>query len=136
MPGSGFWRYGAKATGLAPARDGFQKLDPSRNTGSSSCSNPAVSQCERSSAARKIEPGTYSGFSREGAVGERTGGTSPLAVLSGFAAVSAPTSTTDDSPTSFIAASSPPPPNPISTPPDPTHALIFWMPSSGMKSTL
>ena len=67
----------------------------------------------------------YSGLSRDGAVGERTGGVSPFTVLSGLAAVSAPTSTIDDRPTSFIAANSPALPKPISTPPELTHALSF-----------
>src|SRR5438552_229136 len=70
-----------------------------------------------------MEPGSHSGLSLDGDVGESTGGSFPGAVVSGFAVESAPSAAIDVSPTSLSASSIPAPPNPITTTPSETQLL-------------
>src|SRR5437879_5901723 len=77
-----------------------------------------------------MEPGSHSGLSLDGDVGESTGGSLPGTVVSGFAVESAPSAAIDVSPTSLSASSIPAPANPISAPPSETQLFRRVTPSS------
>ena len=87
----------------------------------------------RSSVARKIEPGSHSGLSRAGAVGERSGGAGDFAAnkdvgLSTVSEVGADSGKAD----STVTASAPP----LLSPTAPARDKPEWLPGSIFRATL